>query len=53
MYGAVPPVAVTVTVALPPLHKIWVVTVEEAVKAAGCVTMIVVVVVQLFASVTV
>ena len=48
-----PPVADTDTVALPPLHAIGVVTLELADTAVGCVTLIVVVVEQPFASVTV
>jgi hypothetical protein len=51
-YGAVPPVAETVTVELPPLHAIDVAA-EVAVSADGCVIVIVLVVVQPLASVTV
>ena len=36
--GAVPPLPVRVTVPVPPLHKIAVVTDAEPVSAAGCVT---------------
>jgi len=35
MYGEVPPVALTVTVALPPLQSIGEETTEEAESAAG------------------
>ena len=52
VYGAVPPVAVTVTVADPPLHRIAVED-EEAITAVGSVTVPVVVDVQPLASVTV
>ena len=52
VYGPVPPLPVTVTVAVPPLHKILV-EVELAVNAVGCVTVMLVVAVQPFASVTV
>jgi len=51
-YGAVPPVADTVTVELPPLQSIAVAD-EEATNAVGSVIVIVVVDVQPFASVTV
>ena len=40
-YGAVPPLAVTVTVEFPPLHAIAV-AVDEATKALGAVTVMVV-----------
>ena len=36
-YGVVPPVAVTVTVDVPPLHKIAV-AVDAALNCDGCVT---------------
>ena len=52
VYEPVPPTADTVTVAVPPLHKILV-DVELAVSAVGCVTVILVVAVHPFASVTV
>jgi hypothetical protein len=52
LYGDVPPVALTVTVELPPLHKIGVLE-ESATRASGSVIVPVVVDVQLFASVTV
>ena len=48
-----PPVADTVTTALPPLHAIELVTTELATNNVGCATLIVVVVVQPFASLTV
>ena len=48
----VPPLAVTVTVELPPLHRIAVLE-ELATTALGCVIVPVVVEVQLLASVTV
>ena len=51
-YGAVPPLAVTVTVAFPPLHAIAVAD-DEATKALGAVTMMVVVDEQPLKSVTV
>ena len=51
-YGTVPPVAVTVTVDVPPLHIIAVET-EDAVKADGSLIVIVVLAVHPFASVTV
>ena len=51
MYGAVPPIAVTVTVDDPPLHKIAV-AVDEATNNEGCVMVIAVTAVQPFASVT-
>jgi len=51
-YGAVPPVALTVTVAEPPLQSIAVAD-DEATNAVGSVIVIVVVDVQPFASVTV
>ena len=51
-YGPVPPLAVTVTVELPPLHAIAVAD-EEATNALGAVTVIVVVVEQPLKSVTV
>ena len=50
--GGVPPVALTVTVELPPLHRIAVLD-ELATTALGCVMSPVVVEVQLLASVTV
>ena len=52
VYGPVPPAAVTVTVANPPLHEILV-EVELAVKIVGSVTVMLVVAVHPFASVTV
>ena len=52
MYGAVPPVALTVTLELPPLHRIAVLD-ELASTALGSVIVPVVVEVQLLASVTV
>ncbi len=52
VYGAVPPVAVTVIVADPPLHKIEVAE-DHATTAVGSVTVIVVDEVHPFASVTV
>ena len=52
VYGAVPPVADTVTVADPPLHKI-VVAEDEATTAVGSVIVIVVDAVHPLASVTV
>ena len=52
MYQAVPPLALTVTVELPPLHRIDVLD-ESAVTALGSVIVPVVVAVQLLASVTV
>ena len=52
MYGPVPPAAVTVTVADPPLQEILV-EVEPAVKIVGSVTVMLVVAVHPFASVTV
>ena len=48
-----PPVAVTVIVALPPLQATGVAINAVAANAVGCVTFIVVVVEQLLASVTV
>ena len=51
-YGAVPPVALTVTVAEPPLQSIAVAD-DKATNAVGSVIVIVVVDVQPFASVTV
>jgi hypothetical protein len=48
----VPPVALTVTVELPPLHRIAVLD-EVGTIALGCVIVPVVVAVQLLASVTV
>ncbi len=51
-YGAVPPVAETVTVDVPPLHAIAVAE-DEATNAVGSVTVIVVEFVQPLASVTV
>ena len=52
VYGAVPPAPVTVTVAEPPLHEILVED-ELAVSAVGSVTVMLVVAVHPFASVTV
>ena len=52
LYGPVPPAAVTVTVADPPLQDILV-EVELAVKIVGSVTVILVVAVHPLASVTV
>ena len=52
VYGAVPPVALTVTIELPPLHRIAVLD-ELASTALGSVIVPVVVEVQLLASVTV
>jgi hypothetical protein len=52
VYGPVPPAAVTVTVAVPPLQEILV-ELELAVKTVGSVTIILVVAVHPFASVTV
>ena len=52
VYGAVPPVALTVTIELPPLHRIAVLD-ESASTALGSVIVPVVVEVQLLASVTV
>ena len=52
VYGAVPPAPVTVTVAVPPLHKMLVDD-ELAVSAVGSVTVMLVVAVHPFASVTV
>ena len=52
VYGPVPPAAVTVTVDVPPLHEIAVDD-ELATNAVGSVTVMLVVVVPLFASVTV
>src|SRR5437764_652762 len=52
VYGAVPPLALTVTVELPPLHRIAV-DLELAVSTVGWVMLIVVEAVQLLASVTV
>jgi len=52
VYGPVPPAAVTVTVAVPPLQEMLV-EVEPAVKTVGSVTVILVVAEQPFASVTV
>jgi hypothetical protein len=52
LYGGVPPVALTVTVELPPLHRIAVL-VELGTIALGSVIVKVVVAVQLLASVTV
>jgi len=49
----VPPLALTVITALPPLHKIGVVSEEPTVIALGSVIVPVVVAVQLLASVTV
>ena len=51
-YGGVPPVALTVTVELPPLHRIGVLE-ELGVNAGGSVISPVVVAVQPLASVTV
>ena len=52
MYGVVPPVAVTVTTAVPPKQEILVAD-ELAVKAEGSVMVVEVDVVHPFASVTV
>jgi hypothetical protein len=52
VYGPVPPAAVTGTVAVPPLQEILV-ELELAVKTVGSVTIILVVAVHPFASVTV
>ena len=52
VYGDVPPVALIVTVELPPLHKIAVVL-DEATKAAGSAMVTLVTAVQPLASVTV
>ena len=52
VYGPVPPFPVTVTVAVPPLHKILV-AVDPAVSVVGWVTVMLVVAVHPFASVTV
>ena len=52
VYGPVPPAAVTVTVAEPPLHEILVED-ELAVSTVGSVTVMLVVEVHPFASVTV
>ena len=52
VYGPVPPAAVTVTVAVPPLHEILV-EVELAVSIVGSVTVMLVEAVHPFASVTV
>ena len=53
VYGAVPPFAVMFTTAFPPLHNIEVLTDELATNWVGCATLIVVVLVHPFASVTV
>jgi hypothetical protein len=50
-YGVVPPSAVTVTVAFPPLHRTSV-AIEEAVRVAGSEIVMVVEDVHPFASVT-
>ena len=52
LYGAVPPVALTVTVELPPLHRIAVLD-EAATTASGSVIVPLVIEVQPLASVTV
>jgi hypothetical protein len=52
VYGPVPPFPVTVTVEVPPLHKILV-AVDPAVSKVGSVTVMLVVAVHPFASVTV
>jgi hypothetical protein len=52
VYGAVPPVALIVTIELPPLHAIFV-WICEATSGVGCVTVALVEAVQLLASVTV
>ena len=49
--GATPPFALTTTVACPPLHAIGEVILATAVKAAGCVTVIVVESIQPFWSI--
>ncbi len=53
MYGAVPPAAETVTVALPPLQLMGVVTLAEALSEAGWFTVTLAVLLQPFASVMV
>ena len=53
VYAPVPPVADTVMIALPPLHAIELVTAELATNNVGWATLIVVVFVQPFASLTV
>ena len=53
MYGTVPPVAVTVNMALPPLHVIGDVILTFATIGVGSVTLIVVELKHPFASVTV
>ena len=52
LYPGVPPVALTVTIELPPLHRIAVLD-EVGTTAVGSVIVPVVVAVQLLASVTV
>ena len=51
-YGAVPPVALTVTVVVPPLHEIDPAD-EDALNTAGCVTVPAAIEVHPLASVTV
>ena len=53
VYGEVPPVAVTVTVPVPPLHGIAVVTEAPGVMSVGWVTMSVPVFVHPLASLTI
>ena len=53
VYGAVPPVADTVTVVVPPLHRMLPDVDEATMAAAGCVMVTVTEVEQLLASVTV
>ena len=53
VYGPVPPADITVTIAVPPLHKMLVVAVEPAVSKVGSVTVILVVAVHPLASATV
>ena len=52
VYGAVPPLADTVTVAVPPLHRMEVAD-DEAVSTEGSITVMLVVEVQPLPSVTV
>ena len=52
VYGIVPPLALTLTVAFPPLHRMGV-AVEAAINAEGWLMVIVVVTVHPLASVTV
>jgi hypothetical protein len=53
VYGAVPPEAVTVTVALPPLQLMGAVTVAEALSVAGWFTVTLAVLLHALASVMV